>query len=646
MADPPFGFGLPGGSGGSGGGGGSGGSGGSGGGSGDNPGGNPLGPLGDPQQFADALRQFADLMAWQGGPVNWDLAKNVARQTVAAEGDPSVLDADRKKIVEAVQLADLWLNEVTSFPSGVRTAQAWSRSEWVEATLPVWTTLCDPIAEKAVDALGGMISGNPEDMAGEMPAELSSALQAVTGGLGGMAGLGGGLGAMMKRIGGMMVGGQTGAAVGGLAREVVSSTDVGLPLGPEGVAALLPAGVADFGQGLSVSAEEIRIFLAMREAAHHRLFAHVPWLRSRLLAAVEDYARGITVDASALREAMPQIDPSNPEALREALSDASLFQPEDTPQQKAALARLETLLALVEGWVATVVDDAAGDRLPQAGALAEAIRRRRATGGPAERTFATLVGLELRPRRLREAAEIWRRLTDVRGAEGRDALWAHPDLMPTAEDFDDPEGFVAGRPSLDMSALDQELSALDDEIGEAGGAGGDAREGPSGEPGASGTDDPGPEDPPAPGTPPVAGRSCGACPARLRGCAVPARLRGQGCAGLRGQKVRCPQAVHWVRAAEGTSAAGCGPGIHRHPPLYPQGRSGVSPGNPQAGPQAALTGRARPRLASPARVPRVAGRRHSRGRGRTTRGQCCSLPYPGDFRPDSMILVNCPGSRS
>jgi hypothetical protein len=192
-----------------------------------------------------------------------------------------------------------------------------------------------------------------------------------------------------------------------------------------------------------------------------------------------------------------------------------LVQPEDTPQQKAALARLETLLALVEGWVATVVEEAAGDRLPQAGALAEAIRRRRATGGPAERTFATLVGLELRPRRLREAAEIWRRLTDVRGAEGRDALWAHPDLMPTAEDFDDPEGFVAGRPSLDMSALDQELSALDEEIGEADGgpddagpddAGSSGESGPSsGESGPSsvesGPDDAGPADPPTPGPP-------------------------------------------------------------------------------------------------------------------------------------------------
>ncbi len=223
---------------------------------------------------------------------------------------------------------------------------------------------------------------------------------------------------MMRRIGGMMVGGQTGAAVGALAQEVVSSTDVGLPLGPEGVAALLPAGVVAFGEGLSVTADEVRIFLALRETAHHRLFAHVPWLRARLLGAVEDYARGISVDASALRDAMPQIDPANPEALRDALADAALFQPEDTPQQKAALARLETVLALVEGWVATVVDAAAGDRLPQAGALAEAIRRRRATGGPAERTFATLVGLELRPRRLREAAAIWQRLTDARGIDG------------------------------------------------------------------------------------------------------------------------------------------------------------------------------------------------------------------------------------
>jgi putative hydrolase len=456
MTEPPFGFGParnsgdgpdnPGGPGGPGGSGGSGGSGAGGSGPLDPFG--AMGPMGDPQQFAEALRQFADLMSWQGGPVNWDLAKNIARQTVAQEGDASVLDSDRAKVSEALRLADLWLEDVTEFPSGIRTVQAWSRAEWVEATLPVWSKLCDPIAARAVEAMSGLLGDDPSEIAADLPPEM----RAMVGGLGGL----GGLGEMMKRIGGMMVGGQTGAAVGALAAEVVSSTDVGLPLGPEGTAALLPAGVAAFGAGLSVEADEVRLFLALREAAHHRLFGHVPWLRARLFGAVEDYARGITVDTAALREAMPQIDPSNPEALNEALSGAALFQPEDTPEQKAALARLETVLALVEGWVSTVVEGAARDRLPQADALAEAIRRRRATGGPAERTFATLVGLELRPRRLREAAAIWHGLTAERGVTGRDGIWAHPDLLPTADDFDDPDGFVRGKPDFDISSLSGE----------------------------------------------------------------------------------------------------------------------------------------------------------------------------------------------
>jgi putative hydrolase len=478
MTEPPFGFGPGSGSGDDPSGPGGTGSGGASGPLGPFGGAGPLGPMGDPQQFADALRQFADLMSWQGGPVNWDLAKNIARQTVAQKGDASVLESDRSKVIQALRLADLWLEDTTEFPSGIRTSEAWSRSEWVEATLPVWSKLCDPIAARAVEAMSGLIT-DPAELSADLPPEM----KAILGGFGGPGGLGG----MMRQIGGMMVGGQTGAAVGALAEEVVSSTDVGLPLGPAGTAALLPAGVAAFGAGLSVDEEEVRLFLALREAAHHRLFGHVPWLRSRLLGAVEDYARGIKVDTSALRDAMPQIDPSNPEAINEVLSGAALFQPEDTPEQKAALARLETVLALVEGWVSTVVAAAAGDRLPQADALAEAIRRRRATGGPAERTFATLVGLELRPRRLREAAAIWQALTSERGVAGRDQVWSHPDLLPTAEDFDDPEGFLRGRPELDISDLGDPSSDQGDKNDQGG----------RGTPDTPPDDQTGPEAPPA-----------------------------------------------------------------------------------------------------------------------------------------------------
>ena len=158
----------------------------------------------------------------------------MARQAVVAEGDPSVLDSQRRQVDDALRLADLWLGDATTLPSGIRSTQAWSRSEWVEATLPVWSKLCDPIAAKAVETMGGMFTLDPDEL-GDLPPEMRTAMSAVGGGLGGLA-------PMMQQIGGAMVGGQTGAAVGALAREVVSSTDIGLPLGPEGTAALLPAG--------------------------------------------------------------------------------------------------------------------------------------------------------------------------------------------------------------------------------------------------------------------------------------------------------------------------------------------------------------------------------------------------------------------
>nr|WP_067178886.1 zinc-dependent metalloprotease [Microtetraspora niveoalba] len=391
--------------------------------------------FGSPEQIAAAMRQFADMLSapQSAGPVNWDMAKNIARHAVVAEGDPSVMEGERRQIVDALNLADLWLNEATSLPSGVVNPQAWSRSEWIEKTVPVWKQLCEPIAARMVETMGGTLG------ASGLPAEA----QAMAGPLMGM----------LKQMGGMMVGQQLGQALGTLAREVVGSSDIGLPLSD--TAALLPGGIAAFSEGLETPAEEIRIYLALREAAHHRLFQHVPWLRAHLLGAVEEYARGITVDLSALESKLQGLDLNNPEQLQEVLGGGELLKPEETERQKAALVRLETALALVEGWVATVVDEAAEGKLPSATALAETVRRRRATGGPAERTFATLVGLELRPRRLREAAALWKALTAERGIDGRDAVWSHPDLMPTADDLDDPESFVKGEARFDLSALEE-----------------------------------------------------------------------------------------------------------------------------------------------------------------------------------------------
>ena len=411
---------------------------------------NPFGPGGfdpsnlDMAQFGAALQQLGQMLqsggATDGSAVNWDLARDTARGLVAQEGDPSVSAVERREVEQALDLATLWLDPVTSFPATASGGGAWSRSEWIEATLPQWRRVVEPVAEKVNESMSGMLptGGLPEGV----PPELAQMAAPLLG--------------MARQMGAMMFGAQLGQGLGTLAGEVLGAADVGIPLTDDGRPTLVPRNVAAFGDGLGVDPEQVRLYLAIREAASQRLFAHVPWLRSQLTAAVEAYAGGIHVDRERIEEAARDIDLQNPESMQ-AVMASGVFVPDDTPEQLAALSRLETLLALVEGWVDDVTTEAAANRLPAADALRETMRRRRATGGPAERTFATLVGLELRPRRLREACALFDAVRVARGSEGRDALWEHPDFLPTAEDLDSPEAiqaFVVRSAPLDLSGLD------------------------------------------------------------------------------------------------------------------------------------------------------------------------------------------------
>jgi putative hydrolase len=227
----------------------------------------------------------------------------------------------------------------------------------------------------------------------------------------------------------------------------------------------MPEAIESLAEGLEQPRSEIMTFLAAREAAHHRLFSHVPWLSTQLLNAVEAFARGMKVDMSGIEDFAQGFNPASladPTAMEQLLNQG-IFEPKATPEQVAALERLETLLALIDGWVQTVVTEALGDRIPGTAALSEVLRRRRATGGPAEQTFATLVGLELRPRKLREAAVLWERLTAAVGADARDAVWQHPDLLPGAEDLDEPAGFIDRVVGGDTSGIDEALAQFEKE---------------------------------------------------------------------------------------------------------------------------------------------------------------------------------------
>ena len=392
----------------------------------------------DMSQLGAMLQHLGRLMQSGGtdGAVNWDLARDTARQALAAAGDPSVSEAERRAVDQAVSLAQVWLDPTCTFPASSPDGRAWSRAEWLEGTFPAWQRIAGPIADHVQDVMQAPSDGSalPADLAAMLPEGLPPEAAAMLAPLMGMA----------RQMGSALFGMQLGQGLAALAAEVVGAADVGVPLTTDHRPVLLPRNVAAFGDGLDVPADEVRLYLALRECAHQRLFAHVPWLAARLDGAIDAYARGIRVDTERLGSAMQGIDPAalqDPSRLQEMLG-SDMFEVVDTPEQQAALARLETLLALIEGWVNDVVTEASAATLPSAGRLEEAVRRRRAAGGPAEKTFASLVGLELRPRALREAGQLWRLLREQGGIEGRDALWSHPDLLPDAEDLQDPEAFL------------------------------------------------------------------------------------------------------------------------------------------------------------------------------------------------------------
>lgn len=399
--------------------------------------------LGAALQQLGAMLQSGQAGPDASGPVNWAMVTDVARKALVQAGDPSISDAEKRAVTEAVHLADIWLDPVVTFPAVSAAALAWSRSEWLEATTPTWRTIVQPIAEHMQQVVGQSMptSGQMdiEQLSANLPAQLRDMLP--EGLPPEFAQMMGPMLGMMQQLGAAAFSMQLGQALAGLAGDVVSASDIGIPLTETPQPALLPGNIARFGEGLGLEESDVRLYLALRESAHQRLFAHVPWLRHRIIGAVDEYARGVRVDQSRLEAAMGEVDFTRPEALQE-LMGSGLLQPQDTDEQRAAIARLETLLALVEGWVDDVVDAAIDGRLPAAVQLRETVRRRRAAGGPAEKTFATLIGMELRPRLAREAATLFAVVRAGRGAEGRDALWAHPDLLPGPEDLADPLGFI------------------------------------------------------------------------------------------------------------------------------------------------------------------------------------------------------------
>ena len=376
--------------------------------------------------------------------------RDSARNFLASHSVIPVGTGDLDSIRESLDIANTWLDNATIFPSvSAPRDLAWSRRDWLDSTISGWQKLVEPLAEGMASALSELIGGMSFGGEGDDPENLipQEAIPAFNSIMGGNPITAGGILPMMRGFMGAMIATQLGQSVGALAIRVTGANDVALPLFAKCETHLIPQNITLWGEGLDLPESEIAIFLALRECAAVRLFTHAPWLALYMQEAIASYGRGITIDMEAIQRQAEEaissgaLDIDNAESINLAIT-SGMFIPEQSPQQAAALEKLEMALALIEGWIDHVVTLAARDRLPSLAALQEVVRRSRATNSPTQQLFKTLLNLEVSPRKMRETAKFWEELNALAGLEGRDHRWEDAALLPQSGDLADPAAFL------------------------------------------------------------------------------------------------------------------------------------------------------------------------------------------------------------
>ncbi|TRY17495.1 zinc-dependent metalloprotease [Tessaracoccus rhinocerotis] len=375
----------------------------------------------------------------------WRTTITSAKQLTQGLGpDPALTSSESHAIVDAERLAQSWLSAKTSFPETGVPPETLRREDWLDETSAGWREIVEPIMNGLAEALGRGAMAEDEPELGALTSMLAP---------------------MMKQSASLIYRDRLKKVLAEVAGSTLTGTEIGINLLPRARVTILPSNVAEFTRDLEIPEADVLLYLVLREAARIRLFHHVTWLGPQLNALLAHYAREIVIDFEAISS---ELDPSSLEQF--SLEDivavgervrGSFFKPASTETQLEILGRLELLLALIEGWVDHVTFRATEAWMPNAGSLSEVVRRRRAAGGPTKDVFSNLLGLDLRPRVVRDAENLWAAIEHERGAEGRDAVWQHPDLLPTAGHLADPLSYgkeTSAEPEQDE--LDVELRKL------------------------------------------------------------------------------------------------------------------------------------------------------------------------------------------
>jgi len=367
--------------------------------------------------FGDLARMFS-----KQGPVNWD----VGRQTAAwlandGQPEPNVDPLERIRLEELVRVADLHVSQHTglntSIAGGVLSVLPVTRGDWALHSLEAYR----PFLERLAVSLS--TSAAAADDAPDPTVQL--------------------LGDLGKLLGPVLLGMQSGFMLGHLARRALGQYDLPLPRLPADQLLVVPANIDAFAGQWSLVPDDLRLWVCLQEVTHHAVLGR-PHVRARLADLINEYVSRFEVDPAALEASLGDIDPTDMSGLQAVLGNPeTLLGAVRSQGQQETLGRIETLTAVIEGYVDHIMDTTGRGLIGSYGQLTEALRRRRVEAGDGDRFAARLLGLELGRGQYERGATFVRGVVDRAGDEGLSRLWHSERELPTPAELDAPGLWLA-----------------------------------------------------------------------------------------------------------------------------------------------------------------------------------------------------------
>ena len=363
--------------------------------------------------------ELAKVLSWTGGPVNWDLARQIA--VAVAAGEETVHEVGRTEsdeLGESFRLAEMWLAEGPGLatPSRVATVRATTPARWAERATAL-REIVDPLAAKVVASV--------RDQSGSFAPEGEAAM----------------LGPVMAQMAPVFMGIQAGVVLGTLASSVLGTYDVPMPVAEEGAVDIILPTIDALADSYGLDRRETRLWVALHQAAHRSLFEATPGVSAHFFALFHNYVAALQVDLSGAFDRLQALDVTSPERLREAMEQEGFFGLIDSPVTAEALGRVQRFLAVLEAYAERAVD-AAASRLASGPRIAEAMARRRADAGPGERMFQRFVGIDLPQERVRAADDFSRAVLEAGGWTALARVWDDSDALPTADEIESPQSWL------------------------------------------------------------------------------------------------------------------------------------------------------------------------------------------------------------